>query len=341
MKYAVGYQLSEEYEQEFIDIVRTYKDHISEVYFPWIDNSTGRGSLADDKGYFDWTVQNKLVSDLREIKKMNIKLDLLFNGNCYGEDAISMNLANHVSSIIDYLDYEGCSVEIITTTSPMIAHVIKSQYPSIEVRASVNMRIGTVKGMQYMAHLFDSFYVQRDYNRNLEKIEELKQWADNNHKKLFMLANSGCMSFCSCQTFHDNMVSHNSAIYRQQNIKGFNFYACWTYLKDKKNWSSILQNTWIRPEDICHYEKYFTTVKLATRMHQLPALVIGSYVRQKYYGNLLNLFEPGFGPALAPYVIENSRFPKDWFEVTSKCNKKCHLCNYCEEVLKQVLICTE
>ncbi|NLG53994.1 MAG: hypothetical protein GX541_08485 [Clostridiales bacterium] len=340
MKFSVGYQLSEEFERDFFDIVCDYKERISEVYFPWLDNATGRGSLVDSFGYFDWSVQNKLVYDLKRIKELGIKLNLLYNGNCYGADAISRNLSNRIYSIIDYLSVEGCGIDVITTASPAIAHMVKSKYGNIDVRASVNMRIGTVKGMSYLAHLFDSYYIQRDYNRDFTRIKELKEWADKNNKGLYLLANSGCMRFCSCQTFHDNMVAHNGEIERQRNIEGFMPYACWNYLKSRENLVSVLQNTWIRPEDIHNYKEYFPTIKLATRMHTLPALVIDSYASGRYSGNLLDLFEPGFGPAFAPYIIDNSRFPDDWFERTTACDKKCEKCGYCSGVLDMVLVDT-
>jgi len=66
-------------------------------------------------------------------------------------------------------------------------------------------------------------------------------------------------------------------------------------------------------------------------------MVIKSYIDGKYYGNVLDLFEPGFGTIFAPYVLDNVRFPSDWFETTSKCSKKCHECNYCENVLAKVI----
>lgn len=341
MKFAVGYQLSEENEPDFVSIVQKYRSHISEVYFPWLDNASGRGSLADNNGYFDWSAQEKLIGDLLSFRRMGMKLDLLYNGNCYGKDAVSLHLKNQVHSVIDYLHHCECRPDIVTTASPAIAHFIKSTYPEIEVRASVNLQIGTVKGMEYLCDLFDSFYIQREYNRDLMRIAQLKEWADQNGKGLYLLANSGCMRHCSGQIFHDNMVSHNSEIERQVNVTDFLPYVCRRHLKDPKNYVSLLQNTWIRPEDLCHYEPYFSTVKLATRMHQLPELVIGSYARGVYFGNLLDLFEPGFGPMLAPYVFDNSKFPSDWFEKTTDCDKECHHCTYCESVLKQVLVRAE
>lgn len=337
MKFSIGYQLREEGEETFLDIVKKYKESIAEVYFPWIDTASGRGVLTNNEGYIDWGAQNTLVSELCEIKSMGIKLDLLLNGNCYGGDSMSESLSNKIISILEYLEREGCSVDVVTTTSPAIAFMVKNFSSKIEVRASVNMRIGTIKGMEYAKHLFDSFYVCRDYNRDFGRIRELKAWADENGKELYLLANSGCMRECSFQTFHDNLVAHNEEVMKARNVKGFLPYACWNYLKNKKNWVSVLQNTWIRPEDVHHYESYFSMMKLATRMHTHPIMVIDAYAKGEYRGNLLDLFEPGFGPAFAPYVIDNDRFPDDWFERTSSCSKNCDSCNYCQTVLKKVM----
>lgn len=340
MKFAVGYQMLEG-DQLFSDIVMKYREHIDEVYFPWIDTPTGRSPLASQRGHTDWEAQEKLEYELNRLHNSGLKLDILFNANCYGSDALSLRLSNYVCSILEHLRDMFGGVDIVTTTSPAIAHTVKQSFPDIEVRASVNMRIGHIEQMQYLSRLFDSFYIQRDYNRDFDRIRELKAWADANGKKMLMLANSGCLRFCSGQTFHDNLVAHEKDIAETVNIPDFISHVCWNYYKSMENWASVLQNTWVRPEDLHNYEPYFSVVKLATRMHALPEMVIQSYVRQRYFGNLLDLFEPGYGPVFAPYVIDNSKFPGNWFEVTSKCNKKCHECHYCRNTLKQVLVNTE
>lgn len=338
MKYTIGYQLFEGNEIPIKNIIDNYNSHISEVYFPWLDIAAGRSPLVTRRGHTDWTAQERIEKDLEYIKSHGIKLDLLLNGNCYGGKALSIELGNKVISVIEHLQYRLNGIDIVTTTSPYIANVIKSHFPDIEIRASVNMRIGTIKGMEYISHLFDSFYLQREYNRNLEHIVKLKSWCDKNNKKLNMLANSGCMIHCSGQTFHDNLVAHESEICETVNDNNFLAYTCWRFLKEKDNWVSILQNTWIRPEDIHNYETLFDTVKLATRMHSNPVRVIDAYVRQKYYGNLLDLCEPGYAPALLPYIIDNRKFPDDFFTQTAGCDKQCDSCSYCCEVLEKVLV---
>ena len=337
IKFSVGFQLYEPGEEPFSKIVETYKDSISEVFFGWQDVQSGRSGIATRHGVTDWTAQERLEKELKAIKDMGIKLDLLFNGNCYGAYSLSEKLSNTVCSIIDHLENIGCGVDIITTTSPAIAHTVKKYFPEIEVRASVNMKIGSVKGMEYLADLFDSFHVQRDYNRDISHLKILKEWADLNGKKLVLLANSGCFINCSGQTFHDNNVAHEAEICEVQNLKDFNPYLCWRCLKDEKNIVKLLQNTWIRPEDLHNYEGLFDTVKLATRIHQLPAMVIDAYAKGRYLGNTLDLFEPTFSSRVAPYVFDNTAFPEDWFDKTTSCDKLCYKCGYCESVLQKIL----
>jgi len=340
MKFSVGFQLYREGEEPFSHIVASYQERISEVFFAWQDFPTGRSNIATLHGYTDWTAQARTEEELRAIKSMGIKLDLLFNANCYGQYAISEKLANTVVSILEHLQQAVGGVDIVTTASLAVAHIVKKYFPQVEVRASVNMKIGTVKAMEYVADLFDSFHVMREYNRDLAYLKKLKQWADAHGKKLVILANSGCFAHCSGQVFHDNLVAHESEVCEVANMKDFTPYVCWRQLKDKDNWHKVLQNTWIRPEDLHHYEGLFDTVKLATRMHSHPGMVIDAYCRGKFFGNTLDLFEPGFGRAFQPYVLNNDAFPADWFEKTSTCTHECHTCGYCKALLPKLLLNT-
>jgi len=146
------------------------------------------------------------------------------------------------------------------------------------------------------------------------------------------------LSFCSAQTFHDNLIAHETEINETVNIKRENPSLCWDYYKDRDNWVSFLQNSWVRPEDVKHYENYFSMMKLATRMHSNPGKVIQAYAKGKFNGNLLDLLEPGHSSLFYPYVIDNTRFPDDWFKKITACDKGCHKCGYCSSVLEKVLV---
>ncbi len=337
MRFAVGYQLAEDGEESFLDIVRDYRADVAEVYFPWLGMASGRSALSVRRGFVEWRAQEQLEQDLVALRAMGVRLDLLLNANCYGGRAVSQHLQNEVASVLEHLSDVCGGADVVTTTSPAIAHTVKQHFPGIEVRASVNMRIGTVKGMQYMADLFDGYYVQREYNRDLAHIQELKQWADANGKRLYMLVNSGCLNFCSGQTFHDNLVAHEAESAEMCSIEGWNPHTCWRYLHDSANWPAVLQNSWIRPEDLYRYDDLFPLGKLATRMHQRPRLVLEAYTSRRYRGNVLDLFEPGYARIFAPNIAANERFPSGWFEETSTCDKRCDRCDYCARVLKDVL----
>ena len=338
MKFAVGYQLAEPGEERFPEVVRDYREHVAEVYFPWLNVPTGRASLTTRRGYTDWSGQERLEEDLRALREMGVRLDLLLNANCYGRWAASQFLENMVGSILERLEQVMGGADIVTTTSPAVARTVQRHFPEVEVRASVNMRIGTPEQMRLVSGLFDSFHVQRDYNRDLEHLDRVIEWARDNGKRLTMLANSGCLRRCPGQVFHDNMVAHEAEIDETENIPGWTPYVCWSNLKKRENWPILLQATWVRPEDLHHYEGRFEVVKLATRQHARPRLVLHAYSEGEYAGNLLDLFEPGFGPALAPFIVDNSRFPHDWFERTTTCGCRCTECDYCAEVLEQTLV---
>lgn len=337
MKFSVGYRFFDENDNPLAESLCTMADNIEEVYFPWLDAETCRASLNNERGKINWDAQAFLENDLRMLKDHGIKLNLLFNANCYGERSVSNYLKNYICSTIEHIQEVAGGLDVVTTTSPFIAKVVKDNFQDVKTRASVNMRIGDIKGMQYMDGLFDGFYIQRDYNRNLAYIRNIKEWTDLKGKTLHILANSGCMKFCSGQIFHDNVVSHEKDISEMQNMEGFKAAVCWDYYSKKENWVSLLQNTWIRPEDIHNYEGLFTSVKLATRMTSRPLSVVRAYMAGKYRGNLLDLMEPNHTPVLENHYIDNSKFPSNWFERTSTCSGECHRCDYCMSMLERVL----
>ncbi len=337
MKFAVGYQLPEPDEEPLVEVVRDHREHVAEVYFPWLDMPSGRSPMASASGYTEEEARERLTSDLAELRTMGVGLDLLMNASCYGAAAGSRELADHVRSVVGHLD-ETVGLDAVTTMSPVIARIVKESFPSVDVRASINMRLGTVRAMEYVADLFDSYYVQREYNRDPARLAELRAWADDRSKKLCMLANSGCMAWCPVQTFHDNLVSHESEAGTLRPEFDASPAMCWDLLSRPENRVRFLQNTWVRPEDLRHYEGFFDVVKLATRQHANPRRVIASYVKGSYSGNLPDLLEPGHGPALAPWVIDNSRFPGDWHEQVTTGDGSSGEGDYYDRVLETVMV---
>ena len=299
MKYMVGLKNGD---QSLLDYICQQKARIYEVYFSWGDFPNGRANQLQSSRYAPWELQDLQRQALQRLSDEQIKLNLLFNANCYGADSQSRAFFHKIGTTVEYVA-EHYGLQSITTTSPLIAKFIHQNFEGIEVRASVNMEIGTVQGMDYLAEYFDSYYMKRELNRDFDAIATLHEWAQQNSKQLFLLANSGCLNHCSAHVFHDNLVSHEAQIAKMDNAYAFGGI-CHEYLKDPMHYRSLIEDTnFIRPEDIHKYEPYFTAAKLATRIHPNPTVVVNSYIRGKFGGNILDILEPRH--SIYPYVIEN------------------------------------
>lgn len=300
MKFSVGYQLFEN--DKFTSSIIDFKEYVSEVYFSWWDFPNGRNNQIKHIGLLPWVTQNKQMEDLKRLSDSGIKLNLLFNANCYGSNSQSREFFSKIGDTIDYIK-ENYGLSSITTTSPLIAKFVKNNFVNLHIRASVNMEIGSIEGMKYIAEYFDGYYMKREFNHDFDKIKELHSWCEDNGKELYLLANSGCLNNCSVHNFHDNLVAHESEIAKIDNA--YNFQGiCREYLEKEENYEALILNTnFVRPEDVYRYEPYFKVSKLATRVNPNPIRILESYIRGTYSGNILELLEPAHN--IYPYIIEN------------------------------------
>lgn len=299
MKFSVGLPKNN---PEFVSYVIQQREHIHEVYFSWGDFPNGRSNQLQSENALPWELMEIQKSALSALSHAGISLNILFNANCYGKNSQSRSFFGKIGDTVDYIK-NTYGLNSVTTTSPLIAKFIKNNFEDIEVRASVNMEIGTIQGMEYLAEYFDSYYIKRELNRNIDAIIPLHEWSKNHGKKLYMLANSGCLNYCSAHNFHDNLVAHEDEISQMDNA--FNFTGmCHEFLKNPDNHKKLIEYTnFVRPEDIDKYEKYFVSAKLATRIHNNPVSVLESYINRRYSGDILRLLEPAH--SIYPYVIEN------------------------------------
>lgn len=304
LKFSVGYQLPDQC--RFADLVAHYAADIDEVYFPWRGVANGRGvSIAGPEE------QRLMERELEEIHALGVRLNMLWNGNCYGEKSISAGLERKVVDAVSQM-LGRIGLEAVTTASPFIAACVKRNFPQLEVRASVNMGLGSVTALKCVQDSFDSFTVQRELNRFPAKIKPLRAWCAANRKRLFLLANSGCLAACPAHTFHDNLVAHEEEIAREASPWcGFRG-VCWDYYANPSNHASfLLDSTWIRPEEIDAYGGLADGIKLATRTHRDPERVIASYAQRTFSGNILSLGEPDFSGLCH---LANAKFSATWLE---------------------------
>ena len=324
MKFSVGYQLRSD--DSLIKTIKDYSDKISEIYFSFEDIPNGRNTVS--LGMNRYEARKKQEKDLKELAKESFAYNLLLNGNCYGKASQSREFFMKIGETVDYLSGEY-DLKSVTTTSMLIAKFLKQNFNDIEVRASVNIGADGALGMDYIADLFDSFYLKREYNRDIGKLSSARKWCDNHGKKLYGLANSGCLNFCSAHTFHDNLVAHEAEISAMDNAYAFEGQ-CHLYLESsekRKYWLRI--SNFIRPEDIRVYEDYFDGMKLATRTNSNPSRVICAYCRGSFSGAVTDLLEPNHSGHFYPEIIENKKISDSFAKTVLSCIKDCENCNYC------------
>lgn len=330
-KYAVGYDWN--IKGGFTAMVEPYLPTVKEVFFSWPGMVSGRNV------HLEKSVEaslEQLAEDLAWCRKNGIELDLLFNANCYGEDAFTEKLRLQVYDVMGELGRRNLFPEIVTTTSQYIAKVLKVRYPQLEIRASVNMRLEATKSMEFIADIFDSYYICRDIQRDRRILAHFSDWCKARGKKLCMLVNSACLRCCPVQIWHDNYLCHKPWLAEEQEfILHYQYRLCGRVLDKLEAASEVLRMSWIRPEDIHYYEPYVSAMKLATRSTPHPELMLKAYAEGHWNGDLLAIL----GAENPHFTIDNSSFPANWVlsGIAQNCALNCTNCGKCQQVLDRVL----
>jgi len=335
-KFAVGHYLTEKPDDplSFAELAKKFAPRLREVYFPWPGLSNARAKVYDKPDD-----EARIAADLKYCREHGMKLDILANATCYGETSFSTEQRKQILSIIGKLDDMGLKPEIVTTTSPYIAKVFRLNFPDIEIRASVNMRLRNTLALEYLAPLYDSYYICRDVQRDLPTFHLMADWCHSHGKKLCMLANSGCVRNCPWQVFHETLLSHKfTDAFAEMDNLNLNL-VCNQIFIQKKTLADFLRCTWIRPEDVHVFEPELETIKLSTREAKYPHTIVEAYVNESFDGNLTLLMDPYHGFGFRPNRVDNKSFPADWITsgIAGKCAENCKHCGKCEALLEKLL----
>ena len=324
---AVGHFLN----ADFQSACAPHLGRIKETFFAWPGVKSCRPAPE-----FTPEVRARMMSDLKWARANGVELDTLFNCNCYGDIAISQELADFVGSTLREMDAEGLFPDTVTTTSPFVATVLRRDFPSVKIRLSVNQRVHGTVGFEPVLELFDSFYASRENHRDLVWLKGVSEWAKAHGKSVGMQANSGCLRQCPFQTFHDNLHGHDRIAQSQiGEAFGFSVFRCKTNYA-RGNYEDFLRATWIRPEDLPRYEAFADVVKIATRRHPDPVKVLNAYATYSYDGNLADLMDPAHA---FPKRFDNRAFGRSalWPEVLGCVSANdCRHCGKCTALLKEV-----
>lgn len=324
---AVGHFLN----ADFVAACARHLPRLREVFFAWPGVLSCRP--APD---FTPELRQRMLDDLRWARANGLELDTLFNCNCYGDLAVSSELADFVTRTLREMDAEGLFPDTVTTTSPFVATILRQRFPRVRIRLSINMRVHGSVGFEPILDLFDSFYASREMHRNRAELAQLAAWAHAHGKVLGMQANSGCLRQCPYQQFHDNLHGHNRVAQSRVGEQfDFNVFLCKAHFAHG-HCEDFLRATWIRPDDLPLYEEHVDIVKLATRRHPHPVRILDAYATYAYDGNLADLMDACHA---FPKSFDNRLFgtSKLWPKVREcPTANDCAHCGACTELLKEV-----
>ncbi len=319
-------------------VLRQYAGQVTDVYFTLPGDPTYYGAWGM-KGGMEWKeLYASFLRDLDEIRGMGISAIVCVDASCYGANFASEQLMKHLAEMLRSIS-EHIRIRAVTTSSFPVAECLRHMNSSLKIRASEGMHLMSVRQLDFTKHLFNGYYIGNEGVRDLDEIERMRKWCDDNGKSLHIVPNNSCLYRCPYYIYHGNVQSHLQDVVLAQDDpdKPVDRTApCEQLLAKPENKVKILQGMWIRPEDMRHVSYYFDSMRLGTRTNRNLPDIVKAYCEGRWDGNLCDILESMHDHSAMFPTLRNDRFPKDWFKKTSRCGHRCESCHYCEDVLKQV-----
>ncbi len=177
--------------------------------------------------------------------------------------------------------------------------------------------------------------LDRSLNRNLPELAAISQQCRRYFPgvKLTLLANEGCLDRCPFKLTHDAQIAFaNTGLIANETHGANQELGCIRELTAHP--AELFKSPFIRPEDLHHYEGMVEVIKLCGRTLGPAFLqrVVRGYAARQYAGNLLDLMDTMEWLAKRLHVA-NEELPADFLTRLAGCNKNCHACSYCRELL--------
>ena len=86
----------------FQHVCAPYLERLKEVFFAW-------PGVTASRPMDDWTAERRaqIISDLQWARENKVELDTIFNANCYGDIAMTEELADFVTEKLHDMDAHG------------------------------------------------------------------------------------------------------------------------------------------------------------------------------------------------------------------------------------------
>lgn len=243
-----------------------------------------------------YTLRPTSRTGLHESVKMAHAYNITFNYLCNGATLGGLEQTKHghkqIRRMLDFLTDIG--VDSVTVASPFLLRMIKKQYPHFSVRISVFAVIDSPGKARLWEDMgADTLCISAiACNRNFKKLETIRSAVQCEAQ---LLTNASCLLDCAHELTHMNLLTQSSC--SRDPLHGFCLDYCFLNcsLQRYKNPVNFIRSTWIRPEDLCVYEKLgYASFKIVERSCPKELLLkrVAAYAHREFNGNLLEIVAP-------------------------------------------------
>jgi len=307
-------------------ILNQFENTIYEVYAGVAQNIIGNARMRT------YEIDGKeLKNQVRMAHDYDVTYNVIINASCLGGLHSNPEFQDKINTFFDYLS--EIEVDAVTVTEPFLLEIMKNRHPEIcAIVSSLAMIDDPVKAKHFEQLGADRIVLSLDINRNIEKIQEIKNAVNC---QLELVVNENCLYKCPFKSSHINAASHSTTTdWLKKNyhfLRSYHNFRCISMrLQDP---SQLLKSPWIRPEDTQFYEEVsnINFFKIAGRNVSVPFIkrAVKAYLDRKYEGNLLDLMNTTYYVIDSLY-IDNSKL-ENFVQRVLKCDKNCTTCTYCDE----------
>ncbi|MBW6461782.1 MAG: U32 family peptidase [DPANN group archaeon] len=319
------FKLLEELKVHFANDINGNK--IEGLYFPASQEYFGSARVVKKL-----TIDNaKKVIDF--CKNMGWKSNMLMNSSCGGADWYSPKTISKTLLLIKNMKLAGLTS--ITITNPIYLQKIKKEIPDINIIVSVISEIESVQRAKFFEDLgADSFVPDRDINRNLELLKEIKDSTDMN---MILMVNEGCLYRCPQRNIHYNFISHWSTTEKEKYSDFMTNYC--VNLRGVKP-EELLKMQFILPQHLKHYACITSSFKIVGRTRSTKDIlqITKAYLAEKWDGNILDLMSSAT-PSVRDkygYGISANTLDDIFFKKVTTCDNNCEKCNFCKNFTENI-----
>lgn len=236
--------------------------------------------------------------------------------------------------IIEHLGWlEEIPVEGVVVGTPYLAEFVKRRAPDLKVHISALANIDTLnKALTYQDMGVDAIHLPDYMNRDFRALAAIRRQITCD---LVLTVNSGCIIDCAMRDYHIAFLSHSDESRQRGSYIDYSALKC-SYMRAMDP-AEMIKGTWIRPEDISHYEELgFNIFRISSRTQaeEWTIRAMQAYSARYYDGDLCDLVEEygivePFG--LQPYRVDNRALDGFLEAVKRKrCREGCGSCRVCD-----------